>query len=310
MRIDSTACTGSYRYIVQCIGSSRLYLFTYACTARLATINHTQETRLFRLSCARSAPRAREVMMSALVRRGLGRALTRAVPAVAQPMIPPIACRSATPLSLSWNKRFQQTAAPTIAPPVGDALLIKVSGQDSPGITATFTELLASTGCDFYDIDQPWCQPWCTNNLSLYFLVGMPTSIEHEANFIRQVLDKSKRAGLNIEFEVVSREDLQTAAAQLAVPQGLVVTLLKPTLGFKEIAAVARTATQSGFNISKIKRLSTLQQGSGAPLAVPSRCTPGVSVDNVPNISAVEVATGAVELGTCSRSFLCFIARP
>ena len=247
--------------------------------------------------------------MTALVRRGLGRALTRALPAVAQPIIPPIVSRSPASLSPSWNKRFQQTAAPSISPP-GDALLIKVSGQDNPGITATFTELLASTGCEFYDIDQPWCQPWCTNNLSLYFLVGMPTSIEHEGTFIRLVLDKSKRAGLDIEFEVVSREDLTAAAAQLAVPQGLVVTLLKPTLGFKEIAAVARTTTQSGFNISKIKRLSTLQQGSGAPLTVPSRCTPGLSADNVPNISAVEVATAAVELGTCTRSLLCFAARP
>ena len=186
-------------------------------------------------------------------------------------------------------------------PPNSDALLVKVSGHDKTGITAAFAELLAETGCEFYDMDQPWCQPWCNKNLSLYFLVGMPRSSDQEVNLIRSLLAKSQRVGLDVEFEIVSNEDLVAATAQLAAPQGLVVTLLKPTLGFEEIAAVARTATEGGFTISKIKRLSTLQHGNSHNEASPERSAfhsthaedCATATANVPNISAVEVCVPA-----------------
>jgi phosphoserine phosphatase len=147
---------------------------------------------------------------------------------------------------------------------ITDALLIKIYGQDHPGITARFSEMLAEAGSEFYDVDQVVVH----ENLSLYFLVGMPSSGEQESNFIRSVLDKSKRENVQVDFEVVHRDDVISASAA-RIPQGLVVTLLKTELGFKEIAAVARTASDAGFNISKIRRLSTLQHlGSGLTSAV------------------------------------------
>ena len=113
-----------------------------------------------------------------------------------------------------------------------DALLLKVSGRDSMGITAKFTEMLADAGCKFYDIDQPWCQPWCTNNLSLYFLVSMPDG-STEGSFIRSVLDRSRREGLEIEFEVVNRDDLAALRSD-APPQGLAHAALAGA-GFKRL---------------------------------------------------------------------------
>jgi predicted amino acid-binding ACT domain protein len=102
----------------------------------------------------------------------------------------------------------------------GDALLIKVSGTDKVGITAKFTEMLDAAGVEFHDIDQPWCQPWCTNNLSLYFLVGMPQPGVQEASFLKNVLDRSKREGVQVDFEVVSRGDVQSTSALREMPQG------------------------------------------------------------------------------------------
>ena len=200
----------------------------------------------------------------------------------------PSAFRIAPPLARSATTTSRNYAALATSTSKADALLLKVSGRDSMGITAKFTEMLADAGCQFYDIDQPWCQPWCTNNLSLYFLVSMPEG-HNEGSFIRSVLDRSRREDLHIEFEVVSRDDLAAAHADRA-PQGLVVTLLSQELGFKEIAAVARTATDTGFNISKIRRLSTLQHEGGAGAApVPgstSWCERTGSP--APNITAVE----------------------
>ena len=200
----------------------------------------------------------------------------------------PSAFRIAPPLARSATTTSRNYAALATSTSKADALLLKVSGRDSMGITAKFTEMLADAGCQFYDIDQPWCQPWCTNNLSLYFLVSMPDGTT-EGSFIRSVLDRSRREDLHIEFEVVSRDDLAAAHADRA-PQGLVVTLLSQELGFKEIAAVARTATDTGFNISKIRRLSTLQHEGGAGAApVPGSTSwcerPG---SPAPNITAVE----------------------
>ena len=84
---------------------------------------------------------------------------------------------------------------------LGDALLIKVSGEDRLGITSRFADLLANAGSEFYDVDQLVVH----NNLSLYFVVSMPHSGEQEASFIRNVLDRSRRESVNVEFEVVHR---------------------------------------------------------------------------------------------------------
>ena len=228
------------------------------------------------------APRQNCAATQLMMLRALRSALTPARLAA------PSAFRIAPPLARSATTTSRNYAALATSTSKADALLLKVSGRDSMGITAKFTEMLADAGCQFYDIDQPWCQPWCTNNLSLYFLVSMPDGTT-EGSFIRSVLDRSRREDLHIEFEVVSRDDLAAAHADRA-PQGLVVTLLSQELGFKEIAAVARTATDTGFNISKIRRLSTLQHEGGAGAApVPgstSWCERTGSP--APNITAVE----------------------
>ena len=88
----------------------------------------------------------------------------------------PSAFRIAPPLARSATTTSRNYAALATSTSKADALLLKVSGRDSMGITAKFTEMLADAGCQFYDIDQPWCQPWCTNNLSLYFLCLLYTS--------------------------------------------------------------------------------------------------------------------------------------
>ena len=181
---------------------------------------------------------------------------------------------------------------------VGRALLLKVSGHDKPGISAMFTELLASTGCEFYDIDQPWTQPWCTNNLSLYFLAENAEEQSAGGLLHRSVLDKSQRE-FEVEFEVISNQDLVEYASALAQPQGLVVTLLKSTLGFKEISAVARHYRVAQFHDQQDQAAlyATASDDVRRPARMRARhCAfhamqngePTTAVSNVPNVSAVE----------------------
>ena len=192
--------------------------------------------------------------------------------------------RAAPPLVAAARCNATSIPPPRSTPPrpPNDALMVKVSGRDQVGVSARFTELLAASGCEFYDIDQPWIPPWCTNNLSLYFLVGLPESGKKEISFIRSILDKSKSEGMDVEFEVVHREDMIIRAANTQ-KQGLVATLLKGSLGFEEISGVARTAAESGFNITRIKRLSSTAHSS--------------VTEGAPNISAIEFAMDPM-LGT------------
>ena len=112
------------------------------------------------------------------------------------------ACRPVAPaLSRALPRAFASRASVIGARPPGDALLMKVSGEDRLGITARFTEILKEARVDFYDVDQLVVH----NNLSLYFVVSMPHSGEQEASFIRNVLDRSRRESVNVEFEVVHR---------------------------------------------------------------------------------------------------------
>ena len=182
------------------------------------------------------------------------RPVLRAQPRLSPMSIPPLAGLQRALATEATTTRVTESGR------VGDALLIKVSGQDHPGITARFTEMLHESGSEFFDVDQAIVH----DNLSLYFLVGMPTSSEKESSFIHNVLDKSKRENVTVTFEVVCRKDLVESVAA-KVPEGLVVTLLKDGLGFKEIAAVARTSSDAGFNISKIRRLSNLEQSLELP---------------------------------------------
>ena len=131
-----------------------------------------------------------------------------------------------------------------------DALLMKITGEDSVGITARMTELLADADAKFYDVDQLNVH----NQLSLYLLTGMPTS---NRQFFRKVLNKSKARGLRVDFEAVSWGDFvkPNLSALGRPPQGLVVTLLKTRLSFSDIAAVTKLASSMAFTIRKIDRV-------------------------------------------------------
>ena len=93
------------------------------------------------------------------------------------PALAPSGCLGSRARAPAVTHRMQSSMSALSNPGHGDALLIKVSGQDSPGITSQFTEMLSAAGCEFYDIDQPWCQPWCTNNVCILYV---PIALNHK----------------------------------------------------------------------------------------------------------------------------------
>ena len=111
------------------------------------------------------------------------------------------------------------------------------------------------------------------NQLSLYLLTGMPA---HNRQFFRKVLNKSKGFGLKIDFEAVSWGDFVKPGQTAQAPQGLVVTLLKKSITFKDIAAVTKIASGMAFSIRKIDRVHD-HAGSHSSDALEIMLEPSVS---------------------------------
>jgi phosphoserine phosphatase len=84
---------------------------------------------------------------------------------------------------------------------VKEVVLIKVSGEDKPGVTASITGILARYGVNILDIGQAEIH----DNLSLGILAEIPTTAE-AAPVLKDVLFRGHELGMSVRFTPVSKE--------------------------------------------------------------------------------------------------------
>ena len=131
-----------------------------------------------------------------------------------------------------------------------ELVLISMSGEDKPGITATISKLLGSLDVDILDLGQSVIH----NHLSLGILVNVPGSLEDVLEALRE---QSDRLGVLVRFTPVSEESY----AQWVGLQGAsryILTLLARRIKASHIATVCEIIAASGLNIDNIVRLSGL----------------------------------------------------
>jgi len=91
---------------------------------------------------------------------------------------------------------------------VKEVVLIKVSGEDKPGVTASITGILAQYGVNILDIGQAEIH----DNLSLGILAEIPTTAE-SAPVLKDVLFRSHELGMSVRFTPVSNEKYESWVA-------------------------------------------------------------------------------------------------
>lgn len=129
-----------------------------------------------------------------------------------------------------------------------ELVLINISGEDKPGLTAAISELLAEFDIDILDVGQAVIH----NHLSLGILINITG---HSAPIREEVLSKAQALGVSIKFSAVDEASYEDWVG-LQGRSRYILTLLARRIKATHIAKVARVIADNGLNIDNIVRLS------------------------------------------------------
>ncbi len=130
-----------------------------------------------------------------------------------------------------------------------EQILIKISGQDRTGLTASVMEILARHDADILDMGQADIHA----TLSLGILIRIAET--HSGQVMKELLFKATELGVNIGFEPVADDKYEEWAGQQGKHR-YILTVLGRSLSAAQIQAAAAVVADEGLNIDSIKRLT------------------------------------------------------
>ena len=133
-----------------------------------------------------------------------------------------------------------------------ELILIRITGVDRPGLTASFTEILSGYDVAIMDIGQANIH----STLSLGILFKSLKS--DSGNIMKELLFKASDLGVNIRFYPVPVEEYEEWVS-LQGKDRYILTLLGRKLSAKQITAVTHILAGQELNIDAIKRLTGRQ---------------------------------------------------
>ena len=151
---------------------------------------------------------------------------------------------------------YNPTKAPeTVAPATEgvpdnlELILINISGQDRPGVTAALTAVLAKYDAAILDIGQADIH----HNLSLGILFKTTSDVSGE--ILKDLLFKAYDLGVKIRFSPITREEYNNWVGRQGKNRWI-ITLLGRRLTARHIALVSEVVAEQGLNIDAIQRLT------------------------------------------------------
>ena len=130
-----------------------------------------------------------------------------------------------------------------------ELILIRITGEDRPGLTASVTEILAKYDATILDIGQADIH----NTLSLGILCM--TEEQNSGFIMKELLFKASSLGVTIRFYPISTEEYESWV-KMQGKNRYILTLLGRKLSARQIAATTRILAEQGMNIDAIKRLT------------------------------------------------------
>jgi phosphoserine phosphatase len=133
-----------------------------------------------------------------------------------------------------------------------ELILIRITGLDRPGLTASFTEILSGYDVTIMDIGQ--ANIHSTLSLGILF-----KSLKADSgNIMKELLFKASDLGVNIRFYPVPVEEYEDWVSMQGKDR-YILTLLGRKLSAKQITAVTHILANQELNIDAIKRLTGRQ---------------------------------------------------
>lgn len=134
-------------------------------------------------------------------------------------------------------------------PMAKELILIRITGEDRPGLTASIMSILARYDVTILDIGQADIH----STLSLGILIRVLE--ENSGHVMKELLFKASELGINIRFFPVDADDHE-AWVKRQGKNRYILTLLGRKLSAHQIEAVTKLIADQGLNIDSIRRLS------------------------------------------------------
>ena len=133
-----------------------------------------------------------------------------------------------------------------------EQILIRITGQDRPGLTASIMEILAQHDAQILDIGQADIH----STLSLGILIRIDD--RHSGQVMKELLFKASELGVNIGFAPVTDEEYEAWVSRQGKNR-YILTLLGRHLSAAQIQAATKVIAEQGLNIDSIRRLTGRQ---------------------------------------------------
>lgn len=158
-----------------------------------------------------------------------------------------------------------------------EIILIQVSGNDRPGLTAAFTGILARYRLNVLDIGQAVIH----DTLSLGILVETPPDAE-SSSVLKDLLFEAHKLNINVRFRPIDEDRYEEWVAGQGKDRHI-ITLLARKITAEQLADVTSTVANNGLNIDSIARLSGRVHLEGEALNQDSRACIEISVRGEPD---------------------------
>ena len=130
-----------------------------------------------------------------------------------------------------------------------EQILIRITGKDRPGLTASVMEILARKDAKILDIGQ--ADIHSTLSLGVLIRIGDDAS----GQVMKELLFKATELGVNIGFAPVTDEEYENWVNRQGKHR-YILTLIGRTLSASQIEAATKVIAQQGLNIDSILRLT------------------------------------------------------
>ena len=130
-----------------------------------------------------------------------------------------------------------------------ELMLLRITGEDRPGLTASIMEILSKYDVSIQDIGQADIH----STLSLGFLIRVAE--ENSGRVMKELLFKASELGVNIRFYPVTIEEYEDWVRRQGKNR-YILTALGRKLEARQIEAITRLIADQGLNIDAIQRLS------------------------------------------------------
>ena len=130
-----------------------------------------------------------------------------------------------------------------------EQILIRISGKDQVGLTASIMAILARFDAQILDIGQADIH----STLSLGLLIRIDE--RHSGQMMKELLFKATELGVTIGFEPISDDDYEAWAGRQGKNR-YILTAIGRSLSASQIHAASQVIASHGLNIDTIKRLT------------------------------------------------------